>query len=76
MARRLQRLGIFLIVFLALCGAEGALSIIYIFNVHDGFLPLRLAPYVFGFEAIAAAIVALVVATKVVPRLNSRGVGL
>jgi hypothetical protein len=63
-----KRIVIFVVAFALIGGAAGILSIMFIFNVHGGFLPLNIAPLGYSLEAVAAALVSWRVACIVVPK--------
>lgn len=67
-SRRLKRVIVLLAAFGLLCSLLGVPSIMYVFNVHGGLLPLKFAPFGFGLEAVLAALVSIRIAFSSVPR--------
>ena len=64
----------FVVMLLLLCAISGALSVMYIFNVHGGLLPIGLAPIGYALEAIAAVFFAWRFAVRIVPKDSEVGV--
>jgi hypothetical protein len=67
-----KRIVIFVVTFVIIGGAAGILSIMFVFNVHGGLLPLNIAPLGYVLEAVAAALISWRVACIVVPKRTIR----